>query len=193
MNRKHGIVIVITGPSAVGKGTLIREVKKRIPELECSVSATTRPPRPGEQDGVEYYFLSAEEFEKRVAAGEFVEHATYAGNWYGTLRAELDRRVKEGTPVILEIEVQGARQIRQAMPEAVQIFIMAPSPEALRERIAGRGADSPEQISQRLAIAEEELKAHHEFTHEVVNDQLAVAIDELEAIIRQELARAESA
>src|SRR5271167_1446650 len=113
-------VFVITGPSGVGKGTLIRGLMARLSNLELSVSATTRPPRAGEHDGVDYHFLSREEFARRVADGEFVEHADYAGRSYGTLRSELERRVREGVPVVLEIEVQGARQVRAAMPEAVQ-------------------------------------------------------------------------
>src|ERR1700712_3676448 len=121
--------VVITGPSGVGKGTLIRALRDRIPELELSVSATTRDPRPGEIDGVAYHFLDADTFERRIDAGEFVENAEYSGNRYGTLRSELEKRVAEGTPVLLEIEVQGARQVRETMPEALQIFIAPPSPE----------------------------------------------------------------
>jgi guanylate kinase len=116
-------VFVITGPSGVGKGTLIRALMERVPSLALSVSATTRNPRPGEEDGVHYHFLSREEFDQRVAAGDFVEHADYAGRSYGTLRSELDRHTAEGVPVVLEIEVQGARQVRAAMPDAVQVFI----------------------------------------------------------------------
>ena len=130
-------VFVITGPSGVGKGTLIRSLRDRIPELELSVSATTRPPRPGEVDGVDYHFLDDREFEDRVRAGEFVEHATYSGRRYGTLRAELERRLRDGHPVVLEIEVQGARQVRRTMPEALQVFIAPPSREALAERRDG--------------------------------------------------------
>ena len=128
----------------MGKGTLIRTLRERMPELELSVSATTRAPRPGERDGVDYHFLSDEEFDRRVRAGEFVEHATYAGRRYGTLRSELERRTAAGIPVVLEIEVQGARQIRQTMHEAVQIFITPPSHDALHARLVGRGTDAPE-------------------------------------------------
>ena len=136
-------MFVITGPSGVGKGTLIRGLLERVPELELSVSATTRQPRPGEHDGVDYHFLTPEEFERRVAGGDFVEHATYSGNRYGTLRSELERRLADGLPVVLEIEVQGARQVREAMPEAVEVFIAPPSREALRARLVGRGTDAP--------------------------------------------------
>src|SRR5580700_2152489 len=123
-------VFVITGPSGVGKGTLIRGLMERLGELELSVSATTRAPRPGEQDGVDYHFLTREEFERRVQAGEFVEHADYAGRSYGTLRSELEDRVRAGVPVVLEIEVQGARQVRASVPDAVQVFV---APPALQE------------------------------------------------------------
>ena len=151
-------VFVITGPSGVGKGTLIRTLLERVGELELSVSATTRRPRPGEAHEVDYHFLSEDEFERRVREGEFVEHAHYSGRRYGTLRSELEQRLAGGHPVVLEIEVQGARQIREAMPEAVQIFIAPPSEEALRARLVGRGTDDPEQVAARLATAREELQ-----------------------------------
>ena len=182
-------VFVITGPSGVGKGTLIRGLRARIPELELSVSATTRPPRPGERDGVDYHFLTDAQFDGRVIAGDFVEHASYAGRRYGTLREELDRRLARGAPVVLEIEVQGARQVREAMPKAVQIFIAPPSEEALRTRLVGRGTDAPEQVEARLATAREELRAQREFPHVVVNDRLEDAVAELESIVRGALGR----
>jgi guanylate kinase len=180
-------VFVITGPSGVGKGTLIRGLLERIPELELSVSATTRPPRPGEQDGSHYHFLSAEEFERRVREGEFVEHATYSGRRYGTLRSELERRTGQGAPVVLEIEVQGARQVREAMDDALQVFIAPPSLDALRARLVGRGTDDPEQVEQRMHTAERELAARPEFAHVVVNDRLEQATDELVSIVRSAL------
>jgi guanylate kinase len=177
-------VFVITGPSGVGKGTLIRGLLERMPELEVSVSATTRPPRPGERDGVDYHFLIPEEFEERVEAGDFVEHAMYSGNRYGTLRSELERRLADGAGVVLEIEVQGARQVRAAIPEAVAVFIAPPSRGALRARLIGRGTDSPEQVDQRLRTAERELEAQPEFVHVVVNDRLETATEELISIVR---------
>jgi len=178
-------VFVITGPSGVGKGTLIAALRERHPELELSVSATTRRPRPGEEDGVAYHFLTEEDFDRRLAAGEFVEHASYAGHRYGTLRAELERRSRGGSPVVLEIELQGARQIRAAMPDAVAIFIAPRSLEQLRERLAGRGAEDPATVARRLAIAETELAAREEFRFVVVNDELEKAVSELEAIYLQ--------
>jgi len=181
------MVFVITGPSGVGKGTLIRGLLERIPELELSTSATTRKPRPGERDGVDYYFLTPAQFAERVEAGEFVEHATYSGNMYGTLRSELERRAQEESPVVLEIEVQGARQVRQAIPESVAVFIAPPSLDALRARLVGRGTDSPEEVDERLRTAERELEARPEFGHVVVNDRLEQATDELEGIVRRRL------
>jgi guanylate kinase len=180
--------VVITGPSGVGKGTLIRLLRERMPELQLSVSATTRLPRAGETQGVDYHFLSPEQFESHVQAGDFVEHADYAGARYGTLRCELQTRTGSGAPVVLEIEVQGARQVRQAMPEAVQVFIAPPSLEALRVRLEGRGTDDAEQIRARLRTAERELEARDEFAHVVVNDRLEDAVAELTAIVRAHLA-----
>lgn len=177
-------VVVITGPSGVGKGTLIRQLRDRIPELELSVSATTRAPRPGEEHGRDYWFLTRDEFERRIAEGGFVEHAEYSGNRYGTLRQDLDLRVSAGRPVLLEIEVQGARQVAETMPEALRIFIAPPSAEALRTRLVGRGTDDSEQIDRRLQVAEDELAAQPEFPVVVVNDRLDDAIEELTAVVR---------
>jgi guanylate kinase len=184
---RRGCVFVITGPSGVGKGTLIRGLLERIPALQLSVSATTRPPRPGEIDGVHYHFLTPAEFDRRLAAGEFVEHASYSGNRYGTLRTELEGRLAAGVPVVLEIEVQGARQVRAAMPEAVAVFIAPPSLEALRARLVGRGTDDAAQVSERLRTAQRELAAQPEFTHVVVNDRLEDATAALAAIVEGEL------
>jgi len=178
-------VIVITGPSGVGKGTLIRGLVERVPDLRLSVSATTRPPRPGEVDGIDYHFLSPAEFQARVAADEFIEHAEYSGNCYGTLRSEVQRTLDEGKAVVLEIEVEGARQVRQALPDAVSVFIAPPSLDALRTRLVGRGTDTPDQVQARLRTAERELEARGEFPHVVVNDRLEEATQELVRIISQ--------
>jgi guanylate kinase len=177
-------VFVITGPSGVGKGTLIRTLRERLPELELAVSATTRQPRPGETQGADYHFLTDDEFERRVQAGEFVEHARYSGRRYGTLRSELERRIGAGAPVVLEIEVQGARQVRETMPGAVQIFIAPPSEETLRTRLIGRGDTTPDDMARRLEVARRELAARDEFGHVVVNDRLEDAVDELAEIVR---------
>lgn len=184
---EKGKVFVITGPSGVGKGTLIERLLDAVPELELSVSATTREPRAGEVDGRDYHFLTPEEFERRVEAADFLEHATYSGNRYGTLREEVERRRAEGRSVVLEIEVQGARQVRAAMPEAVLIFIAPPDPAALRERLEGRGTDSPEAIARRLRTAEIELEAQDEFPHVVVNDEVQKSASELEKLVRGQL------
>ena len=177
--------VVITGPSGVGKGTLIRSLRERMPDLQLSISATTRRPRTGETQDVDYHFLSEEEFERHVRDGDFVEHADYAGARYGTLRSELQTRTAAGLPVVLEIEVQGARQVRETMPEAVQVFIAPPSLDALRARLVGRGTDDPEQIQRRLSTAERELAAQGEFAHVVVNDRLEDAVDELVELVRE--------
>jgi guanylate kinase len=182
-----GKVFVITGPSGVGKGTLIERLLERVPELELSVSATTRVPRTGEEDSRDYHFLTPEEFDRRVEAGDFLEHADYSGNRYGTLREEVERRLAEGRSVVLEIEVQGARQVRASMPEAVLIFIAPPDPASLRERLEGRETDSPEAIEERLRTAEVELQAQPEFPHVVVNDEVQKAASELEKLVRDEL------
>lgn len=181
-------VFVITGPSGVGKGTLIRGLLARVPELELSVSATTRAPRAGEVDGVDYHFLTDADFDRKVAAGAFVEHAAYSGRRYGTLRSELERRTDAGVPVVLEIEVQGARQVRQTLPRAIQVFIVPPSEAALRERLVGRGTDTSEDIERRLRVAEQELAAQDEFDHKVLNDRQETAVDALERLVREALA-----
>jgi guanylate kinase len=181
-------VFVITGPSGVGKGTLIRTLLGRVPDLELSVSATTRRPRLGETHGVDYHFLDDEEFDRRVDAGEFVEHATYSGRRYGTLRSDLDQRLARGAAVVLEIEVQGARQIAETMPEAVRIFIAPPSEDALRTRLIGRGTDSADDVEKRLRTAGEELQAAREFPHVVCNDRLEDAAAALEEVVRAALA-----
>lgn len=186
---KPAKVFVITGPSGVGKGTLISRLLELHPELQLSISATTRPPRTGEEDGVDYHFLTREEFDRRVDAGEFLEHAAYSGNQYGTLRSEVDRRIESGHPVVLEIEIQGAEQIRNTMPEAIQVFIAPPEPEfeTLTARLIGRGTDSAEAIEGRLAVARLELAAREHFHHQVINDDLGPATARLEAIVVRDL------
>lgn len=181
-------VFVVTGPSGVGKGTLIRDLRARVDGLDLSTSATTRSPRPGEVEGRDYHFLEPAEFARRADEGEFLEHATYSGNRYGTLRQEVERRLNAGRSVVLEIEVQGARQVRAATgDETVLIFIAPPDPSVLRRRLAARGTDSQAAIERRLETAKQELEAQQEFKHVVVNDDLPRAADELERIVREEL------
>jgi guanylate kinase len=160
----------------VGKGTLIKGLLERVPGLQLAVSATTRRPREGEAGGVDYHFLSEEDFDRRVARGEFVEHAQYAGNRYGTLKSELERPARG---IVLEIDVQGARQVRETLPDAVLIFIEPPSFEDLERRLLGRASDRPEQIERRLAAARDELAAAGEFDHRIRNDDLERALEEL--------------
>jgi guanylate kinase len=180
-------VIVITGPSGVGKGTVIRLLRERMPSVRLSISATTRAPRPGEQDQVDYHFLGAEQFDALIAEGAFAEHARYAGQLYGTLRSELEESAGEGDVIVLEIELQGARQIRESMPAALQVFIAPPSFETLRERLVGRGTDSAQTIDERLAVAREELGAQDEFSEVIVNDRLGDAVDALELLVQGQL------
>ncbi len=177
------LVVVITGPSGVGKGTLIGALRDRLGGLRLSISATTRKPRPGEADGVDYFFLDRERFAKLVDANAFVEHADYAGERYGTLRDQLVSGPADEA-VLLEIEVQGARQIRETLPDALQVFIAPPSAADLRERLEKRGTDSVVTIDRRLKAAQGEMEAQGEFGRVVVNDDLARATDELEGIVR---------
>jgi guanylate kinase len=178
-----GRLTVLTGPSGVGKGTLVKALLKRHPELWLSVSATTRAPREGELDGVHYFFLSAEDFAQQVKRDGFLEWATFAGNCYGTPRAAVEQRLAEGQPVLLEIEVEGARQVRRSFPVGLQIFVAPPSFEELERRIRGRGTEAEEAIQRRLARAREELAAAPEFDAVLVNGDLEAAGHELETLM----------
>ncbi len=171
-------LFVVSGPSGVGKGTLVSRVREQRPDLGLTVSATTRQPRPGEVDGTSYYFLSVEDFEQRVAAGEFLEWANVFGNRYGTLRSEVDRNLDAGKSVILEIDVQGALNVRKLMPEAVLVFIEPPSFEALESRLRGRGTEEEEVVQVRLKTAKEELELAPSYDERIVNDDLQEATSE---------------
>ncbi|QSJ20784.1 guanylate kinase [Nostoc sp. UHCC 0702] len=182
-NQSPGRLIVLTGPSGVGKGTLMRSLLQRHPELYYSVSVTTRSPRPGEINGKNYYFISRSKFEQLVAQGEFLEWAEFAGNYYGTPREAVLNQVLSGKLVVLEIELEGARQIRASFSGALSIFILPPSFEELEKRIRGRGQDSEEAIARRLCRATEEVKAADEFDIQIVNDDLETALNAIEAAL----------
>jgi guanylate kinase len=178
-------VFVISGPSGAGKGTVIALVKQRLACVVTSVSATTRAARPGEQDGREYFFMDRQEFERGVAADDFLEWVQYSGDLYGTLRAEVDGKLARGEDVVLEIELAGARAVRKALPEATAIFIAPPSAAELSQRLRGRGTESDEAIARRLSIAQTEVAAAGEFEHVIVNDDAERAADEVAAIIEE--------
>jgi guanylate kinase len=180
----------VTGPSGAGKGTLIKGLLERLPELEAAISATTRLRRQGEEDGREYYFLSDAEFVRRVADGDFLEHVTYvSGKRYGTLRSEVDRIAADGRVPVLELETEGALNVKEDVPGAVTIFITAPIPE-LERRLRERASESEGEIGERIGLARKQLAQADEFDHVVVNDDLARAGFELEEIVQRELAAA---
>ena len=178
-----GRLIIISGPSGAGKGTLVDHLVARVPRLWVSVSATTRDPRPGEVNGEDYFFITRDEFDRRIAEGDFLEWAEVHGNRYGTLRSTVERRLAEGTDVILEIDPQGAMQVKELMPEAVLVFIIAPSMEELERRIRNRGAETEEQVRTRLATAVRELALVGTYDHVVENDDVALATAKLEEIV----------
>lgn len=177
--------MVVSGPSGVGKGTVVAALRRLRPDVALSISATTRPPRPGEVEGREYRFLSQERFDELVGAGGFLEHAAYAGRSYGTPLASVVQRLCAGTDVVLEIEVQGARQVRERLPEAVLVLLRPPTLAALRERLEQRGTEGPQEMAARLEAAEQELVAAAEFDHVLVNDDLDEAVAALDRILRR--------
>ena len=181
-----GKLIVITGPSGVGKGTIVRSLLQRHPELCLSVSTTTRKPRSGEIEGIDYYFTNKDDFERAIARSEFLEWTQYAGNYYGTPKTEVKELLDRGKLVILEIELLGARAIAKIFPDARRIFILPPSLAQLEQRLRKRGKDSESAIEQRLARAKEEIAAKDEFEIQIINDNLARAITEIEGVIFNE-------
>ena len=180
---RKGNLFVLSGPSGAGKGTLVKQVLQQVPDAWVSVSATTRQPRPGEVDGKDYYFLDQPQFDARVSPGGFLEWAHVHGNSYGTLRSRVQERIDRGSQVILEIDVQGAFQVKKAMPEAHLIFIEPPSLEELERRLRGRGTETEEAICRRMKTAEVELARKMEYDVQVVNDELERATEELVSYI----------
>lgn len=176
-------VIVVSGPSGAGKGTLISKVRERMPSLAVAISATTRAIRESERDGREYYFLSPGEFQRRVDAGDFVEHVEYAGNRYGTLRSELHRILDGGRSVVLEIELRGAREVKAALPDCMTVFIKPPSIDELERRLRARGTEADAAINARLDTGRIEMQAIDEFDAVVNNADVDVAADALHRII----------
>jgi guanylate kinase len=174
---------VLSGPSGVGKGTVVAKVRRLYPHIWVSVSCTTRAPRPGERDGVEYRFVTREQFARMVEAGELLEHAEFAGNLYGTPRAPVLERLAAGVPSLLEIELQGARQVRASLPEAYLVFLTPPSWAELERRLAGRGTEPDDVIAALLARAKVELTAESEFDDVIVNDDVGRAAAQLVGLI----------
>lgn len=188
---RRGVLFVISGPSGVGKGTINKRLFEEFGNaVAFSVSATTRGPREGEVDGREYFFISRQEFEKRVANNEFLEHAEYAGNCYGTPRDYVLGLLQRGVSVILEIDVQGAMQVKQRMPESVSVFILPPSFEELEHRLRGRGTETPEKIEKRLSAAKAEMARAPEYDYQIVNDDLDAAYARLREIFIRETEKA---
>ena len=188
--RNRGILIVVSGFSGSGKGTIMKELMKQHPErYALSISATTRAPRPGETDGVEYFFKSRDEFVAMIEADALVEHAEYVGNFYGTPRAYVEEQLAAGRDVILEIEIQGALKIRRRFPDALLLFVTPPSAEELRNRLVGRGTETTEVIHSRLARAIEEAEGIEEYDYLIVNDVLEECVQNVHMIIAQEHSR----
>jgi len=186
-----GQLYVISAPSGAGKTSLVKRLTETDPLIKVSVSTTTRPPRPGEVDGVNYHFTDVETFKQKVAQGDFLEWAEVFGNYYGTQRSQVEKLLGQGFDVILEIDWQGARQIREKMPDTQSIFIVPPSMEELERRLTGRGTDAPEVIARRLSEAKDEMRHYSEFDYLVINDDFDVAFEELHIIFKANRLRTE--
>ena len=183
MTQATGTLYIVSAPSGAGKTTLVKALIEQIDTLRVSVSHTTRPMRPGEVDGVNYHFTSREQFLKQVNEGDFLEHAEVFGNLYGTSQSTVEQTLAEGHDLILEIDWQGAQQVRRALPQARSVFILPPSREALQERLSNRGQDSEEVIAARMALATAEMSHYVEYDYIVINDDFQVALDELKALL----------
>jgi guanylate kinase len=186
---RKSMLIVISGPSGVGKGTIYNKLLDNDPSLTFSVSVTTRGPRPGETDGIDYFFISDEEYQKLVAEDAFVEHATVHGHSYGTLKSQVEEKMEKGLNVVLDIDPQGARSVMASCPDCVSIFLLPPSYESLRQRLYGRNTDDPKEIERRLGNARGEIEQAHLYQYVVVNDNLELAYDQVSAIITAEKQR----
>ncbi len=187
----QGILIVISGPAGSGKGTVVKLLREMIPEIGFSVSATTRAPRPGEEDGVHYYFMSRDDFEESLARGEILEHTVYCGNYYGTLRSEADRVLSQGHDLILEIETDGAMQVKRQFPDAVTIMLLPPDGNTLEQRLRGRGTETDDVIRTRLARAKEELALAEKYDYIVVNEDggMQACAESIQGILKAERLR----
>lgn len=186
---KRGILLVVSGFSGAGKGTLMKELLHRYENYALSVSATTRKPREGEEEGREYFFKTREEFEQMIADGELIEYACYVGNYYGTPKAYVEQKLKEGRDVILEIEIQGARKVKERFPDTVLLFVSPPNAEELRRRLTKRGTESPEVIENRLSRAVEEADGIEDYDYFVINDDLDACVEHVHRIVRCERSR----
>jgi guanylate kinase len=182
----RGKLIVISGPSGAGKTTVLKKVFQRFPQLKSSVSATTRPARPGEQDGVDYYFLAGDEFARRRSRGEFLECCEVfgGGHWYGTLDSEVSPSLREGKSIVLEIDVQGMLAVLKVHPDAITIFVHPSSLEELERRLRGRGTETDESIARRLEVARRELSCADRYQYQVTNDDVDHAVQEISDILR---------
>ncbi len=187
---KERYLLVVSGPSGAGKDTVVKKMLEKHPEIQVSVSATTRKPREGERDGEHYYFLSHGEFERKIAAGEMLEHVNYCGNYYGTPKSEVDCRLENGVSVVLIIEVVGAANIKKMYPESTLVFIMPPSVEELGNRLRGRGTESEEVIVRRMERAAEEMQRAGDYDYSVINDDVDRCADALYRILQQRQAMA---
>lgn len=185
---KKGLLIVYSGPSGVGKSTLLHEVlKDESLNLVFSISMTTRSPRPGEVDGKDYFFVSKEEFEQAIKEDKFLEHAKYVDNYYGTPLEYVEKKRNEGKNVVLEIDVQGGKQVIAKCPDCISIFILPPSEEILKERLSGRGTEKEDVVEKRLSVAKKEIEEGQIYKYHVINGDVDVAINELESIIKDEM------
>lgn len=186
---KRGILLVVSGFSGAGKGTLMKELLHRYENYALSVSATTRKPREGEEEGREYFFKTREEFEQMISSGELIEYACYVGNYYGTPKAYVEQMLCEGRDVILEIEIQGARKVKERFPDTVLLFVSPPSAEELKRRLTKRGTESQEVIENRLGRAVEEAEGIEDYDYFVINDDLDACVEHVHRIVQCEGSR----